>query len=85
MLSVPAVPIFPKNMMMMYRQFPRIRHVSLHAVPVSLKYDDDVSTIPPNPVRESIWSRLSFTLLLQGRFFQLQNRSWVAPSPFLSP
>jgi len=28
-----------------------------YAVPVLLKYDDDVSTIPPNPVRESIWSR----------------------------
>ena len=49
------------------------------------KYDDDVATIPPNLVRESIWSRFSFAVLSGGRFFQLPNRSWVAPSPSISP
>jgi len=39
----------------------------------------------PILVRESIWSRFSFNLLLGDRFSQLPNRSWVAPSPFLSP
>ena len=30
------------------------------AVPVLLKYDDDVSTIAPNPVRESDFTLISF-------------------------
>ena len=38
-----------------------------------------VHTPPPTPVRESIWSRFTFALL-SGHFFQLPNRSCVAPS-----
>jgi len=45
-----------------------------------LKIDDDVSTIPPNPVRESIWSRFSFDLLVEAAFFELPNRSLGNPS-----
>jgi len=40
--------------------------------------------IPLNPVRESICSTSVVALLAGGRFFWPPNRSWVAPSPFLS-
>jgi len=80
-LPVPAVvPVFPKNMMIMYQQLPRIRYARVHVS----KYDAEVSTIPPNPVRNSIWSSFSLTLLSGGRFFRLSNRSWVAPYSFLA-
>ena len=41
-----------------------------------------LATISPTPVRES---RFSVVVLSGGRFFYLPNRSWVTPSPFLSP
>ena len=56
----------------------------VHAVPVLLRIYDYVSKIPPNQVRESMWSWFRFTLLAGGRLFELPNRSWIAPSPFLS-
>jgi len=49
------------------------------------KYDDDVATIPPNLVCESIWSSFSVAVLSGSCFFQLPNRSWVTPSPLSHP
>jgi len=47
----------------------------VNAVSILLKIDDNVSTMSPNQVRESIWSRFSFALSAGRRFLRLPNCS----------
>jgi len=58
-----------------------------HVVSVSKvcrKYDDDVSTISQNPAHASIGSRFWFGFVVGRPLFKAWNRSWIAPSTFLT-
>ena len=48
-------------------------------VPVLLKWDDDVSTIPPNPVRQSIWFVFSLLCFREAAFSNYQIAHGLPP------